>query len=134
MFKKDVDLHYDEINLRLNVKLDTPFTLLARNYRSAPELQLELERKKYRPSYRQCVNENLYEKIEQRGKKYLELPAEHFTLVRAFNDNSRWVMKQTLLPEKLGTFALDHVFLFSSQLLTSAILGIDIFLLRTLQL
>jgi hypothetical protein len=42
LFKQDVDLH-DEINLGLNVTLDTPFTLLTRNYRSAPELHLELK-------------------------------------------------------------------------------------------
>jgi hypothetical protein len=79
------------------------------------------------------VNENLYEKIRQRGNKYLELPTQNFTLVSAFNVKSPWVMKQTLLPEKLGTVPLDHVFLFSLQLLTSAILGTD-FLLMTLQL
>jgi len=117
LFKQDVDLHEDEINHRLNVKLDTHFTLLTRNYKVVPELRLELERKNYRPSYRQCVNKNLYEKMEQRGKKFFEFPAQHFTLVSAINDKSRWVMKQTLLPEKLGTVALDHVFIFSPQLL-----------------
>jgi hypothetical protein len=35
------------------------------------------------------MNENLYEKIKQRGNKYLEHPAQHLTLVSAFNDNSR---------------------------------------------
>jgi hypothetical protein len=132
LFKQDVELH-NEINLGLTVKLDTPFTLLTRNYSSVRELQLELERMKFRPSYRQDVNENLYEKIKQRGNKYLELPSQNCKLVRAFSDMSRWVIKQTLLPEKLGTVPLDHVFLFSLQLLTSAILGID-FLLMTLQL
>jgi hypothetical protein len=37
-------------------------------------------------------------------------------------------MKQTHLPEKLGTVTLDQVFLFSPQLLTSAILGKDFFI------
>ena len=109
MFKQDVDLH-DEINLGLNVKLDTPFKLLTRNYKSVPELHLELERKTFRQSYRHDVNENLYEKIRQRGSKYLELSAQYFTLVIAFNDKGRWVMKQTLLPENVGTVSLDHVF------------------------
>jgi hypothetical protein len=72
-------------------------------------------------------------KSNKEGTKCLELRAQHFTLVSAFNGKSQWVMKQTLLPEKLGTVSLDHVFLFSPQLLTSAFLGIDI-LLRTLQL
>jgi hypothetical protein len=30
------------------------------------------------------MKENLYEKIKQRGNKYLELPAQHLTLVSAF--------------------------------------------------
>jgi hypothetical protein len=29
------------------------------------------------------MNENLYEKMKQRGNKYLELPAQHLTLVSA---------------------------------------------------
>jgi hypothetical protein len=33
LYKQDVDLHDDEINLELNGKLDTPFTLPRRNYR-----------------------------------------------------------------------------------------------------
>jgi hypothetical protein len=74
------------------------------------------------------MNENLYEKIKQRGNKYLELPAQHLTLVSAFNDKSRRVKRQILLPVKLGTVTIDHVFLVSPQLLTSAILGIDFFI------
>ena len=32
------------------------------------------------------MNEDLYEKIKQKGKNYLELPAQYLTLVSAFND------------------------------------------------
>ena len=32
------------------------------------------------------MNEDLYEKIKQKGNNYLELPAQHLTLVSAFND------------------------------------------------
>jgi hypothetical protein len=74
------------------------------------------------------MNENLYEKIKERGNKYLELPAQHLTLVSAFNDKSRRVKRQILVPVKLGTVCTDHVFLVSSQLLTSAILGVDFFI------
>jgi len=35
------------------------------------------------------MNEDLYESIKQRGDKYLELPAQHLTLVSAFNDKSQ---------------------------------------------
>jgi hypothetical protein len=42
------------------------------------------------------MNENLYEKIKQRGNKYLELPVQHLTLVSALNDKSRWVKDRFL--------------------------------------
>jgi hypothetical protein len=64
------------------------------------------------------MKENLYEKIKQRGNKYLELPAQHLTLVSALNDKSRWVKRQIFFPVKLGAVSIDHVFLVSPQLLT----------------
>jgi hypothetical protein len=39
-------------------------------------------------------NEDLYERIKQRGNKYFELPVQHLTLVSAFNDKSRRVKRQ----------------------------------------
>jgi hypothetical protein len=74
------------------------------------------------------MNENLYEKIKQRGNKYLELPAQHLTLVSAFHDKSRRVKRQIFVPVQLGTVVIDHVFLVSPQLLTSTILGVDFFI------
>jgi hypothetical protein len=74
------------------------------------------------------MNENLYEKIKQRGKKYLELPAQHLILVSAFNDKSRQKKEPIFLPVKLRSVSLDHVCLVSPQLLASAILGIDFFI------
>jgi hypothetical protein len=71
------------------------------------------------------MNENLYE-IKQRGNKYLELPAQHLTLVSAFNDKSRRVKRQIFVPVKLVTVFIN-VFLVSPQLLTSAIIGVDFF-------
>jgi len=79
------------------------------------------------------MNENLYERIKQRGNKYLELPAQHLTLVSAFNDKSRRLKRQIFVPVNLGTVVIDHVFLMLTQLLTSAILGLD-FLLILVQL
>jgi hypothetical protein len=35
---------------------------------------------------------NLYEKVRQRGNKYLQLPAQNLTLVMAFNEKS-WQVK-----------------------------------------
>ena len=75
------------------------------------------------------MNEDLYERIKQRGNKYLKLPAQHLTLVNAFNDKSRRVKRQIFVPVKLGTVVIDHVFLVSPQLLTSAILGVDFLLI-----
>jgi len=80
------------------------------------------------------MNEDLYERMKQRGNKYLELPAQHLTLVSAFNDKSRRVKRQIFVPMNLGTVVTDHVFLVSPQLLISAILGVDFFLLILAQL
>jgi len=79
------------------------------------------------------MNENLYERIKQWGNKYLELPAQHLTLVSAFNDKSWRVRRRIFVPVKLGTVVIDHVFLMSPQLLTSAILGVDFFI-NTMQI
>ena len=73
------------------------------------------------------MNEDLYERMKQRGNKYLELPAQHLTLVSAFNGKSRRVKRQIFVPMNLGTVVTDHVFLVSPQLLISAILGVDFF-------
>jgi len=69
------------------------------------------------------MNEDLYERIKQRGNKYL---AQHLTLLSAFNDKSRRVKRQIFVPVKLGTLVIDHVFLMS-QLPTPAILGVYFF-------
>ena len=74
------------------------------------------------------MNENLYEKIRQKGNTYLELPAQHLTLVSAFNDKGKRVKKQIFMPVKLGNVCIDQVFIISPQLLTSAILGVDFFI------
>jgi CxxC motif-containing protein len=79
------------------------------------------------------MNENLYERIRQKGNSYLELPAQHLTLVSAFNDKGKQVKKQIFVPVKIGDVVIDQVFIMSLQLLTSAILGVD-FLLIPVQL
>lgn len=56
------------------------------------------------------MNENLYNKIQQTGSKYRELPAQHLTLVSAFNDKRRSVRKQTMLPVKLANFTFITCF------------------------
>jgi hypothetical protein len=70
----------------------------------------------------------IYEMIKQRGNKYLELPTQHLTLVSAFNEKSRRVKRQIFVPVKLGTVFINHVFLVSPQLQTSAILGVHFFI------
>ena len=74
------------------------------------------------------MNEHLYEKIKQRGNSYLELPAQHLKLVSAFNNKGKRVKKQIFVPVMLGNVSIDQVFIISSQLLTSAILGVDFFI------
>jgi hypothetical protein len=74
------------------------------------------------------MNENLHEKIKQRGNKYLELPAQHLTLVSAFNDINQRVIRQIFVPVKSGAVFIDHVFLVLPQLLTSSILGVGFFI------
>ena len=61
-------------------------------------------------------------------RKRLELPAQRLTLVSAFDDKSRRVKKQIFVHVKLGTVFIDHAFLVSPQLLTAAILGVDLFI------
>jgi len=56
------------------------------------------------------MNENLNEKIKPRGNKYLELPAQHLTLISAFNDKSWRVKREIFVPVKLGTVFIDHMF------------------------
>jgi hypothetical protein len=80
------------------------------------------------------MNEHLYEKIKQRGNSYLELPAQHLMLMSAFNDKGKRVKKQIFVPVKLGNVSLDQVFIISQQLITSAILGVDFFLILVLSL
>jgi hypothetical protein len=60
-----------------------------------------------------------------RGNKYLELPAQNLTLLRAFN-KSRQVKQQIFVPVKFGTVFINHVFIVLLQLLTSAILGVEL--------
>jgi beta-glucosidase-like glycosyl hydrolase len=67
------------------------------------------------------MKENLYEKIKRRGNKHIELPAQHLTLFSAFSDNSRRVKKQIFVPVKFNNTSIDHVFLVSPRLQTSAI-------------
>ena len=74
------------------------------------------------------MNENLCKKIKQRGNHYLELRAQQLTLISASNDKSRRLKRQIFVPVKLESVFTDHVFLVSPQLLTAAILGVDIFI------
>jgi hypothetical protein len=73
------------------------------------------------------VSEELYNKIRQQGNQYLDLPAQHLTLLSAFNDKSRRIKRQAMLPIEIGTMTIDHVTLICPQLLTQAVLGVDLF-------
>ena len=71
------------------------------------------------------LNEQLYNKLRLLGLNCLELPTQHLNLVSAFNERSKRIRKQALLEMQIGDSTVDHVVLFSPQLLTDAILGLD---------
>ncbi|GFG32722.1 hypothetical protein Cfor_04170 [Coptotermes formosanus] len=72
------------------------------------------------------LNEHLYNKLRLLGLNCLQLPTQHFNLVSAFNERSKTVRKQALLEIQIGDHKVDQVVLLSSQLLTDAILGLDV--------
>jgi hypothetical protein len=75
------------------------------------------------------MNEDLHEKIQRAVKSYLELPAQHLTLVSAINDKGKQLRKQIFVPIKVGDIIIDQVIIISPQLVTPAILGVDFLLI-----
>jgi hypothetical protein len=95
-FKHDADQDYDENNLDTeNEGRYTPY-FAEEKLQECPRITIKIGEEDVSAILDigcelTIMNENLYEKIKQRGNKYLELPAQHLTLVSAFNDKSRWV-------------------------------------------
>jgi hypothetical protein len=139
-FKHNADQDYDENNFETENEGRYTFYIAEEKFQECARITIKIGEKEVSAILDTgceltIMNENLCEQIKQRGNKYeyLELPGQHLTLVSAFNDKSRQIKRQISLPVKLGTVTIDHVFLVSPQLLTSAIHGID-FLLILLQL
>jgi predicted aspartyl protease len=72
------------------------------------------------------MNEHLYNKLRHEGLKCFELPTQHINLVSAFNKKSNRVKKQAMLDLSIGNFRITQIVLLSPQLLTDAILGLDL--------
>ena len=71
------------------------------------------------------MNEHLYNRLLHEGLKCFELPTQHVNLLSAFNKKSNRVKQQAMLDVKKGDFKVYQIILFSPQLLTDAILGLD---------
>jgi hypothetical protein len=132
-FKHNDDQHYDENKLENENQDKYTLYIAEEKLQECPRITIKIGKEEVSAILDTgceltIMNETLHEKIKKRGDKYLELPAQNFTLVSAFNDRSRRVKRQIFWRVELGTASVDHVFLVSLQLLTSAILGIDFFI------
>ena len=103
-------MDYDEINFETESEARYTFCIAEKKFHECLRITIKTE------------------KIKQRGNRYLEFPAQHLTFVCAVNDKCRRVKRVIFVPLKLGTVFIDHVFLVSPQLLTSAILGVYFFI------
>jgi cellobiose-specific phosphotransferase system component IIC len=71
------------------------------------------------------MNEHVYNRLWYERLKCFELPTQHVNLLSAFNKKSNRVKKQAMLDVSIGDFKINQIVLFSLQLLTDAILGLD---------
>jgi hypothetical protein len=88
----------------LRVQIETPCTELRRTCRGVPRITIKIGDEVSAILDIGCEltlkNKNLYKKIKPRGNQYLEPPAQHLTLVKAFNDKSPRVRRQIFVPVK----------------------------------
>jgi hypothetical protein len=132
-FKHNADMDYDEVKYGTEREPRYTYYISEEKLQECPRITIEIGEEEVSAILDTgceltLMNGNLYEKIKQRGNKYLELPTQNITLVSAFNDKGRRVKRQIFVPVKVGTACIDHVFLVSPQLQTSAILGVDFFI------
>jgi hypothetical protein len=100
-FKHNADLDYDEINFETEGEARYTYYISDEKLQECPRITIKIGEEEVSAILDTgceltLMNGNLYEKIKQRGNKYLELPTQHLTLVSAFNDNSRQVKRQIL--------------------------------------
>jgi hypothetical protein len=70
------------------------------------------------------MNEHLHNRLRHEGPQCFELSTQHVNLLSAFNKSNR-VKKQAMLDISISDFKINQIVLFSPQLLTDAILGLD---------
>ena len=95
-FKHNADLDYDEINYGTESEARYTYYTAEEKLQECPRITIKIGEEVVSAILDTgceltLMNENLYGKIKQSGNKYLELPAQHLTLVSAFNDKSRRV-------------------------------------------
>jgi hypothetical protein len=71
------------------------------------------------------LTEELYHKLRSVGVETLELGVQNAVLVSAFENKTRCIRAQAMLPIRIADIVVDHIFLISPQLLTQALLGVD---------
>jgi hypothetical protein len=134
-FKQNAHLDCDEINFGTESEARYTFYIAEEKLQECPRTTIKLGEEVVSAildtgsELLKLMNENLYETIKQRGNKYLELPAQHLTLIGTFKDKSRRVKREIFVQVKLESVFIDHVFLVSPQLLTAAILGVHFFII-----
>jgi hypothetical protein len=71
------------------------------------------------------MNQELYDKLRDKGMNNLELPVQNINLVSAFSDKSRKLKKQAVLTLNFGEVSVDQIFLIAPGLMTEVLLGVD---------
>jgi hypothetical protein len=71
------------------------------------------------------ITEELYNKLISNRVESLEMPIQNAILVSAFGNRTRRIKQQAMLEVTIQEDVFGHVFLVSSQLVTSLILGMN---------
>jgi len=105
-FKYDADEIGEEIDLKGEDKTKYTFYIAEEKLHECPRILVRIGGEEVSAILDTgceltLMNEDLYERTKQRQKKYLELPAQHLSLVSSFNDKSRRVKRQIFVPVKL---------------------------------
>jgi len=72
------------------------------------------------------LKEELYHELKSEGVEGLELGVQNAVVVSAFGNKSNRIRVQALMPIRIDDTVVDHIFLVSTQLLTQALLGVEV--------
>jgi hypothetical protein len=116
-FKHSANLDYDQIDFGTESETRYTYYMAEEKLQECTRITIKIGEEVSAILDTACeltlINKNLY-KIKQRGNKYLELPAQHITMVSTFNDNSRRVKRQIFVSVKLGPVVINHVSRFAA--------------------